>query len=599
MGQSRRSPFRLSLLAAAGLLSACASGPLVPDRSARAPELSGFGRMDLAISQGSPAAQRWFAQGMAQAYAFNEVEAVRAFKAGLAQDPDCAMCAWGVAWQLGPNINAPDRGNLKEALRHVDHALRHSAAASPREQALIASLALRYGHGSQAREAAPLLALAAVCGGRGAGGGSEAERADPLDIAYAERMRQLVGRFPDDADILSLYAEAELVATREDWWDPVTGKPAGRIGELADRLEAGAARWPQHTGLNHYLIHTVDAVQVAHRAVAAADRLGALAPRSPHLLHMPSHTYAQVGRYADAERVNAAAMAAEDALDADTRAQGFAPSKDWRGHNGHFQWYAALMEGRGDHALALSRAAIARGGWDPLQGQQPLMTLMRLERWDAVLAEPAPVSAAAERDVSLLLSGLARGTAQARQGRQTEANESLAQLTPIATRILEKQRGEGYVAKRLRGLAEMAQARLRAELALADGRFDQALAQQTLAAKAAEVFDSDEPPLLAAGARIALGDMQLRARQWAAAEQSFRADLTLHPHSGWALRGLAQALQAQGRVAEALATKAELRQAWPAADAALLQPPPPSLPPTRAISARRVVPPMAGATTAS
>ncbi|MET0517232.1 MAG: hypothetical protein ABW005_00215, partial [Burkholderiaceae bacterium] len=380
-----RPPARLSLLAACalGLLAACALAPLSPERDARAPDLAGFGRVDMAISAGSPAARHWFAQGMAQAYAFNETEALRAFRAGLAQDPGCAMCAWGVAWQLGPTINAPERAELTEALRYVDHALRHGAQASPREKARIEALALRYGHGSQARETAPL--LAAVCGARREDG---AERADPLDIAYAERLHQLVERDPDDADLLSLYAEAELVATREDWWDPVTGKPAGRIGELADRLEATAARHPTHTGVNHYLIHTVDAVQVAQRAVAAADRLGALAPRSPHLLHMPSHTYAQIGRYADAERVNAQALAAEDALDADTRAQGFAPSKDWRGHNGHFQWYAALMEGRGDQALALARAAVARGGWDPLQGQRPLMTLMRLERWDAVLAEP-------------------------------------------------------------------------------------------------------------------------------------------------------------------------------------------------------------------
>ena len=113
---------------------------------------------------------------------------------------------------------------------------------------------------------------AEICGAAGA------KRADPLDIVYAERMRQLLARFPGDPDILSIYAEAELVATRADWWDRRTGQPAGRVGELADMLEQGLVLHPRHIGLNHYMIHTVDAVPVARRAEASADRLGGWLP---------------------------------------------------------------------------------------------------------------------------------------------------------------------------------------------------------------------------------------------------------------------------------------------------------------------------------
>jgi hypothetical protein len=107
---------RLMTAAALAVLSACASmDAAIPDPGARAPRLEGYGRLDFPITTASPAAQELFTRGVLQAYAFNEDEAVRAFKAALALDPGCAMCAWGAAWQLGPNINAPERGDLAEA----------------------------------------------------------------------------------------------------------------------------------------------------------------------------------------------------------------------------------------------------------------------------------------------------------------------------------------------------------------------------------------------------------------------------------------------------------------------------------------------------
>ena len=563
------SNFRPGLLATALLISACALLPLQPDRNARAPALDGYGNATLIVTTTVPAAQALFAQGMAQAYAFNEVEAIRAFKAALAQDPDCAMCAWGVGYQLGPNINNPDRGDLSEALRYVDYAIKHAGAVTPRERALIDALALRYAFASEAKNTAPL--QAAVCKSRVSDAG---EKADPLDIAYAERMRGLADRFPADPDIVSLYAEAELIATHFDLWDDVTGKPKGRIGEVADRLEAALPANLNHTGLNHYLIHTVDALPAAHRAEAAADRLGALAPKSPHLVHMPSHTYAWLGRYGDATRVNQQAIQLDLDFAAAMKAQGFDVSKDWRGHNGRFQWYSALMEGRGDLALEMARTAGARaskgdGEWGEFMRAQPLLTLLRMERWDAVLNEPLPAVGKGSKGMATVLAEQARGVALARTGKTAEAAQALARLEPAAAPLLKANTGKSFEQKFVRGVVEVAQARLRAEVALANQRFEEAQAQQTLAITAAKDVDSAEPPLLAAGTRLTLGDMQLQAKAWVAAEQSFRADLKQHPNSGWALRGLAQALKGQGREAEAATQRAALDKSWAVADARL------------------------------
>ena len=54
----------------------------------------------------------------------------------------------------------------------------------------------------------------------------------------------------------------------------------------------------------------------------------------------------------------------------------------------------------------------------------------------------------------------------------------------------------------------------------------------------------------------------------AVAEQTFRADLKERPNNGWALRGLARALKAQGQAAAAT-QRAVLDKSWAVADASL------------------------------
>ena len=560
-----RIALRMSILAGAlTAIGACALLPFRPDSSATAPVLDGYGATTLMPAHANEAARRLFAQGVAQAFAFNEFEAVRQFKAALAQDPECVLCAWGVAWQLGPNINFTERDDLTEAIQHVDYALKHSAGASPRERALIESLALRYGHISEKRNIAPL--QAAVCGTPG----SDVARVDPLDTAYADRMRMLVQRFAGDADILSIYAEAEMVATSGNYWEPISGKPVGRIGEVADLIEAALVVHPEHVGLNHYMIHAADAVPVAARAEAAADRLGKLAPKAPHLLHMPAHTYAHLGRYADATRVNQSAVAADEARVLELQRQNFSFNKDWRFHNRHFQWYGALMEGRSSLALETARAAALSLPGDYEYHEYfrslPVLTLLRFQRWDDLLKEPLP---GGKQGMAIVLGEMSRGIALARTGQVVEAKAALARMEPVAAELIKKQVGMTTIPKRVRSIANTGLSQLRAAIALAENRVDEALALQAEAVLAATDADSSEPPTLAAGALLMQATMQMQAQRYAAAEQSFRTDLALHPRSGWALQGISMALLKQGKQKEAQALKRELEQSWPLADGAL------------------------------
>lgn len=536
-------PFRLAVpLAAASLLlvgSCATTGGWAPDRAAKGPQLQGFGGAAMQARTRSEEAARLFESAVLQAYAFNEAEAVRLFKAALARDPDCVLCAWGVAWQLGPTINDPGRGSLDEAVRHVDYAVRRLDAATPRERELVEALALRYAHASQARETAPLL-------GERCGKAPSAGEPHPLDVAYAERMRRLVDRYPDDPDLLTLYAEAEMIATPGDTAWTAAGAPVGRMGEVADRLERLLQRHPGHTGLNHYMTHSVDAPSVAVRALPAADRLGRLAPASPHLLHMPAHIYVWTGRLDDAVRVNQQALAAEDHLMGELKAQGFESLKDWRGHNAHFLWYAATMNGQHQAALDAAGQLVAslgdrNDGFAEYVRSLPLLTHVRFEDWPAALAHPAP---AAGVGIAQAFWEHARGVALARTGRTAEARTTLESLRATVARV----RGDKpeSVPKRRLALVDYALARLQAEVNLAAGDAEGALASQREAVAAAASLDKLEPPWLADSALLALGDLQVQTRRWDAAEATFRQSQAERPGNVWAVKGLARVRAGRG-----------------------------------------------------
>src|SRR3989442_15575594 len=96
---------RSAAIAALASTLACSSKP--EPAAPKAPLYDNLGAYHHAITTSSPEAQKYFDQGLALSYAFNHAEAIRSFRQGIALDPNCAMCYWGVAFAYGPNINAP------------------------------------------------------------------------------------------------------------------------------------------------------------------------------------------------------------------------------------------------------------------------------------------------------------------------------------------------------------------------------------------------------------------------------------------------------------------------------------------------------------
>ncbi|MCA1663009.1 MAG: hypothetical protein LC659_01805 [Myxococcales bacterium] len=208
-----------------------------------------------AVSTKAPEAQRFFDQGLRLTYAFNHEEAQRSFDAAAALDPSCAACYWGSALVLGPNYNQPagaDRAKKAVALLKKANA---APNASPVERALIGALQKRYVDPPPAAD--------------------DQKGQAALDEAYASAMRDVAKRYPDDDDVQVLFAESMMDLRPWRLWEP-DGKAAPGTDEIVATLEKVLARAPQHPGANHYYIHAVEASQHPEKALAAADRIGAM-----------------------------------------------------------------------------------------------------------------------------------------------------------------------------------------------------------------------------------------------------------------------------------------------------------------------------------
>jgi tetratricopeptide (TPR) repeat protein len=498
------------------------------------------------ISTSSASAQAYFDQGLVLTFGFNHDQAVRSFRQAAALDPDCAICWWGVALALGPNINAPMGPEAgEEAWAALERARALAPNASAVERDYIDALAPRYA-------------------------AEPPEDRSALDRAYAQSMRELHERYPNDLDAATLYAEAVMDLTPWDYWTP-DGKPRERTPEVLATLELVLERDPKHPGANHYYIHAVEEY-FPEKAVPAAERLRAIAPDAGHLVHMPSHIFYRVGRYTDAQASNDLAIAADEAYFAWCRSGGFYRAAYYP-HNVHFLWAAASMGGRSDLALTASRKLAAKT--EGLHAEYPfveeflatpMQTLVRFGRWDAVLGEPRPADG---RPYQLGIWHYARGVAQVRLGALDEARAELAALRAVAVQPAATELIVAGGTAPAATLLEIGAHELAGEIAAAEGDVETAVAELERAVSMQDALVYMEPPPWYYPVRQALGAVLLDAGRSGDAEAVYRIDLKKYPENGWSLFGLAQSLEQQGRADDAALVQRGFVTAWQQADVML------------------------------
>jgi tetratricopeptide (TPR) repeat protein len=503
----------------------------------------GLGSFHREVRSKSPEAQAYFDQGMRFLWSFNHDEATRSFARATELDPACAMCFWGVALTLGPNYNMPMMAQARAnvAWDALAKAQANAASASPADRALIAALAKRY------KGPDPL----------------DPSNEAPLLKAYSDAMREVAKQFPADLDIQTLFAESAMNLNPWKLWN-ADGTPAPGTAEIVATLGAVLAKDPMHPGANHYYIHAVEASAHPEKAVAAAERVKGMMPAAGHLEHMPAHIMQRVGRYEDSAEANRKGAAADTAYYAKTNAPDYYPM--YSAHNFQFLAYSAAMEGKKAETLAAARSA--RG----LLPDAMLMAMpgidwsvaylyeaeLRFGEWDAILAEPEP---------GIKLPGLEAGwlaahaSALAHKGRLTEAEAEVAQLATLIQQVPAEATAGMNPA---RGLYEIALLRAKARIALArkDSAGGIALLEQALKLEDATYYN--EPADIFFPGRHLLGEALLGAGRAADAEAVYREDLKRNPENGWALIGLAKALEAQKK--DAGEVRARFAKAWALAD---------------------------------
>ncbi|SNX59224.1 hypothetical protein SAMN06296273_0664 [Nitrosomonas ureae] len=507
-----------------------------------APRLLNLGSHTFPVSTRNPLAQQYINQGLNLAYAFNHAEARRAFREAARLEPDLAIAYWGQALVLGPNINAMMEPNEEpNALKIMQKAKALMINASPKEQALISALEKRYSGRSEHREA--------------------------NDKAYAQAMKEVLHRFPHDEDVAMLYVESMMDLRPWGYW-MLDGQPYEGTAEIVALTEAVLRRNPEHPGALHMYIHLIEPTDTPERAEQAADKLLTLMPEAGHMIHMSSHIYQRVGRYADSIKSNQLAIAADEGYIAQCQAHGVYPMVYYP-HNIHFLWFAATLDGQSKLAISAAQETASKIGDEVLETipltaifrVTPYWALARFGYWQEILAVPPPPT------TNLFLTGswhYVRGLAFVATEQLQHAEQELETLRKI---MKDPSLDSPLLSKNTtKTVLSAAPEVLAGEIAAAHGKFDQAIAHLEKAVRLDDALVYTEPAEFHLPPRLALGAVLLESGRPNEAEIVYWEDLRRNRNNGWALYGLAQALQAQNKMDEAAIITARFEQAWARAD---------------------------------
>ena len=462
---------------------------------------TGLGTFTKPTSSTIKEAQAFFDQGFQMMYSFAKPEAVRSFREAWKRDPNCAICYWGEAWAWGSYLNAPmNAEEAPYAYAAAQKALSLKSRATAKEAALIDAMAVRYVEKFDA-----------------------ATRIEQ-DRAYADAMQKVSARYPDDLEIATLYADALFLLEPRRGTRDVNDPNVQRLHQV---LESILARDVHHPGACHLYVHATESTTVPGRAEACAEFLGRSIPGASHINHMPSHTWNEVGRWGDSVRANL------DAWHSDQKAavgQGFAIYPE---HNLHMLLYAASYDGQGAIAMRAGK------DYTKLTGESfyEVLTLIRFGRFDEALQ----VTNRPKPDIQGGLWDFAQGYAHLKQGNVDFANLYLARVKKAAETST-----AGFRVHTAKALLGIAAGILEGETQRAAGDLSGAIASFQRAADLQEALVYDEPEPLPFSAFHWLGAALLESGRFDEAEKAYRAELKDHPHNGWSLIGLQQALEGKG-----------------------------------------------------
>jgi tetratricopeptide (TPR) repeat protein len=517
----------------------------------KAPLFENLGDLHFPISTTNDLVQRYFNQGMVLSYGFNHAEAARSFFYASKLDPECAMTYWGYAYVLGPNYNAPmSDENYNPAYDAIQKALSLSNKnTTPKEKDLIAAMARRYVEDPVASRYS-------------------------LDLMYSKAMKNVFEKYPDDADVGTLYAESLMNLHPWDLYEK-SGALKEWTPEIISTLEAVIAQHPNHCGVHHFYIHAVEASTTPERGLTSASLFDQdLVPNAGHLVHMPSHIYIKTGDYNKGTESNVRAIAVDSAYVTACHAQGAYPLTYYP-HKQHFMSATATLAGNSEQALLAAdmvsknanKQLMREPGWGTLQHYYtiPFYVYVKFAEWDKILAFE---NEAEELDYPSAMLHYARGMAFVGKNDVEKAEKELYSLYTYAENINLRDITIWEI-NSVFELIQIAKNVLEAEILAKKNKYDKSIAVLKEAIKIEDALNYNEPPDWFFSVRHRLGSVLLAAGLSDEAIIVYQKDLERLPKNGWALSGLSEAYLSSGAVAKSEATKALFEEAWTAADISL------------------------------
>ena len=549
----------VTLLGVLGLLNACLPGGSDTEQDPLAVLIEGTGIYKRQVSTESLAAQDFFNQGLRLTWGYHFPESVASYQEALRHDSQHPMIYWGLALALGPVPNSravglPDdpHGEAKQA---IDRAMELVDNGTEIEQAFVRALYVRFDS-----DAYP-------------------DR-DERDQAYLDAARNLFEMYPEDPDAGTLLGDAYMITrSRRDYWDE-DGGPLPGTAEAAAALEQVMELRPDHPGANHLYIHLLESSVMPEQALAAADRLAPLMPGVGHVVHMPGHIYMQVGQHAkNVEHNLRSAQVDGEFLDLwgetpfPTISTYQLSAQNHRRHSYDFVRYSATVQG--NYGLAIQAATDARNHETDLRRERGQADKTIASRWivhkifggwDALLAEERVGVGEHYLDGMWYYT---QGSANAARGEFELARENLTQLRAIANDPISETIRRN--ATPVSVLMAIASAGLDGEIRQAEGDVEGAIAVFAASVAIEDTLGYTEPPDWPQSMRHYLGAALLEAGRARDAERIYRQDLDDAPNDGWALFGLWQSLDVQGRAEEAAQVNTAFSSAWQDADVQLIR----------------------------
>ncbi len=462
-----------------------------------------LGDMHWPISTSSEKAQALFDQGMQLRWAYNMKEAARSMATARRLDPACAMCWWGEAFSLGSFLNGGmTADNAPLAYAAISQAAMLLDYTSPVERDLINAALVRYP------------------------ADYDPENRRPVDEAFAEAMAQVYAAHPDHHEVAVVYAVALFMLEDRRGYRDVYDPDLQHLHKVLRGVLDDDIR---HAGACHLYIHATESSQHPEWGLPCAEYLGETIKVASHIQHMPSHTWNEVGMWGRSVEANTAAWHSD--LKASEN-QGFSYGAS---HNLHMLLFAASYDGQSAAATQAGRdyAKVTDGNT-----MYEVLTLLRFGRFDEILENDRRP----DDDVAAALWDFAQGYASLRGGDKKRARRlqqkvaKFAETTDARFRFHPAGQVVGTTAHILDG-----------EILRAEGDLEGAIAAFERAVETEDLMGYDEPEPLPFAARHWLGAALLEAERFEAAEAVYRQEIKDHPHNGWSLLGLKQALAAQGK----------------------------------------------------